>query len=163
MFPKGKAVIVGFFVPTKEVNGTSVIETPQAVVINNGQQKQIPLECIFADEREIQFSQEGLSGCLRIIPSFKENNVNPMGAALYVSEKVRKTNFARLYLFEKPGRYFKLVYSDEDQIPLALYNGRIIGPLKIWEITYPVDLKVPSLYYSDILPNESVESLEGRY
>ncbi|MBI2105969.1 hypothetical protein HYT56_03985 [Candidatus Woesearchaeota archaeon] len=162
LFPKGGSAIVGFFVPTKEINGTTVMENPQAVVINNGQQKQIPLECIFANGQEIQFNQIGIKGCLMIIPSINGNNVNPVGAALYISEKVRKTNFARLYLFDK-GKYFKLVYSDDNQIPLALFNGRIIGPLKIWEISYPQNLEVPEFYYKDELPNENVKKLDGRY
>ena len=163
LFPKGGSAIVGFFIPTKDVNGTTAIENPQAIVINNGQQKQIPLECIFVNGKEIRFNQIGLKGCLQIIPSVNGNNVNPVGAGLYISEKVRKTNFAQLYLFGKTGKYFKLVYSDENQVPLALYSGRIIGPLKIWEINYPDNLQVPEFYYRDELPNEKVENLEGRY
>ena len=98
-----------------------------------------------------------------IIPSVNGNNVNAIGASIYVSEKVRRTNFAQLYLFGKRGKYFKLAYSDEDQIPLTLYNGRIIGPLKIWEVSYPPNLDVPEHYYKDILINPNVTSLEGRY
>ena len=60
------------------------------------------------------------------------------------------------------GDYFKLAYNDESQIPLSVYNGRIIGPLKIWEISYPDDLVVPEIYYEDILPNPAVTSVEGR-
>ena len=44
-----------------------------------------------------------------------------------------------------------------------MYNGRIIGPLKIWNVTYPKDLEVPMIYYDDVLPNPKVESIEGRY
>ncbi len=163
LFPKGKAVIVGFFVPTKNINGTTVIEGPQAIVFNNGQQKQIPLECIFANGEEVQFNQVGLKGCLMIIPSVNGNNLNPTGAALYVSEKVKRTNFAQLYLFGKSGKYFELVYTDESQLPLALYYGRVIGPLKIWEVSYPTNLVVPEYYYQDVLPNPKVMSLDGRY
>jgi len=61
------------------------------------------------------------------------------------------------------GKYFKLVYSDEANLPLSIYNGRIIGPLKIWEVSYPEDLEVPEIYYEDVLPNPKVSSIEGRY
>ena len=163
LFPKGGSAIIGFFIPTKNINGTTIVETPQAIVINNGQQKQIPLECIFANGQETNFNQIGLKGCLMIIPSINGDNFNPVGAALYVSEKVRRTNFARLYLFGKDGNNFKLVYNDENQLPLALYNGRIIGPLKIWSISYPANLKVPDFYYRPELPNPAVKSIQGRY
>ncbi|MBS3151726.1 hypothetical protein J4443_05085 [Candidatus Woesearchaeota archaeon] len=163
LFPKGGSAIIGFFIPVKNINGTQIIDSPQAIVVNNGQQKQVPLECVFINGQEINFEQSGLKGCLMIIPSVNGNNVNAIGASIYVSEKVRRTNFAQLYLFGKRGKYFKLAYSDEDQIPLTLYNGRIIGPLKIWEVSYPPNLDVPEHYYKDILINPNVTSLEGRY
>ena len=145
------------------MNGSSLIDSPTVVVVNNGQQRQIPLECIFANGQEINFNQVGLKGCLMLIPSIKGENINPAGSAIYVSEKVRKTNFAQLYLFGKPGKYFNLVYNDENQLPLAYYNGRIIGPLKIWKINYPENLQVPEYYYTDELQNDNVGGLEGRY
>ena len=163
LYPKRGSAIIGFFIPTKEENGTLKIETPAAAVINQGQQKQIPLECIFFNGQEIHFNQIGLRGCFHIFPSVDGQKVNNIGAGIYVSEKVKKTLFAQLYLFGKPGKYFKLAYSDENQIPLALYNGRLIGPLKIWEITYPENLEVPEHYYEDVLINPNVTSLEGRY
>ena len=163
LFPKGGSAIIGFFIPIKDINGTTSIENPQAIVVNNGQQKQIPLECMYVNGQEINFNQTGLKGCFMIIPSINGNNVNAIGAGLYVSEKVRKTNFVQLYLFEKPGKHFELVYNDKDQLPLALYNGRTIGPLKIWEISYPANLEIPEYYYQDVLPNPNVKNLEGRY
>jgi len=132
-------------------------------VVNNGQQKQIPLSCVFINGEEINFNNGGLKGCFRVIPTINGENINPIGAGFYVSEKVRKTLFTQLYLFDKPGKYFNLVYNDKDQIPLALFNGRTIGPMKIWEINYPDNLEVPEHYYEDILPNPKVTSTEGRY
>src|SRR3989344_2255697 len=95
LFPKGKSFIVGFFIPTKQVNGSNSIQNPMAVVINNGQQKQIPIECIFANGQEINFNQIGLKGCLMLIPSINGENIDPFGSSIYISEKVRKTNFAQ--------------------------------------------------------------------
>ena len=43
-----------------------------------------------------------------IIPSINGDNFNPVGAALYVSEKVRRTNFARLYLYGENDPNFKI-------------------------------------------------------
>ncbi|MAF51023.1 MAG: hypothetical protein CMH64_02935, partial [Nanoarchaeota archaeon] len=163
LYPKGGSAILGFFVPTQDINGTMAIQNPFAIVANNGQQKQIPLECIFFNGQEIKFDQSGLKGCLQIIPKIDGTQVNPIGAGIYVSEKVRRTNFARLYLFNQAGSYFKLVYDDKEGMPLSLYNGRIIGPLKIWEVNYPNNLQVPEHYYEDILPDPNVSNIEGRY
>tara|TARA_Y100000034_G_scaffold110153_1_gene142063 strand:+ start:672 stop:3383 length:2712 start_codon:yes stop_codon:yes gene_type:complete len=162
-FPKGGSAILGFFIPTQDLDGTPIIQSPFVIVANNGQQKQIPLECVFFNGQELKFDQEGLKGCLQIIPKIDGETVNPIGAAIYVSEKVRRTNFARLYLFNRQSQNFKLVYNDDGGMPLSLYNGRIIGPLKIWEVSYPEYLKVPDHYYEDKLPNPNVTNVEGRY
>jgi asparagine N-glycosylation enzyme membrane subunit Stt3 len=163
VFIRGRTAIVGFFIPTRGVNGTLVIENPVGIVMKDGQQKQIPLECVFLEGREINFNQKGLGGCLQIIPNIQGNTGNPIGAALYVSEKVRRTLFAQLYLFSKPGKNLRLAYSDERGIPLSLFNGRIVGPLKIWEVSYPPGLEIPEKFLIDKLPDESVKSVEGRY
>ena len=42
-----------------------------------------------------------------------------------------------MYLFDQKWEGFTLAYTDEQSVPLALYNGRTFGPLKIWSITYP--------------------------
>ena len=34
------------------------------------------------------------------------------------------------------------------------YEGRIIGPLKIWEVSYPDDLVIPEEYYGTEIPEE---------
>ena len=164
LFPKGGSGIIGFFLPVKEMEGGIQINgQPTAILIYNGKQYQVPLECVFINGKELAYPEIGLKGCLQILPKFEGNNVDPVGAGIYISEKVRKTLFAQLYLFSKPGTYFKEVYNDQNNMPLAFYNGRIIGPLKIWEINYPLNLKVPEIYYRDELPNMNVTSIKGRY
>ena len=117
---------------------------PTAVVINNNQQINIPLECVFFGEKEITFDVEGIAGCLRLIPVIsRDGKMNPIGAGIYLSPDVRKTLFTKLYLYGSRADYFKLVYTDEDKMPLAVFEGNLIGPIKIWEISYPKDLKVP--------------------
>jgi len=42
---------------------------------------------------------------------------------------------------------YKLAYSDETTgMPLAIYAGRMIGPLKIWEMNYPKEIKFKPEY-----------------
>ena len=105
-----------------------------------------------------------MDGCLRIIPTIDSNNrMNSIGAGLYLSKRVKNSLFAQLYLFNKKSDNFKLAYSDESQIPLAIYNGRLIGPYNIWEISYPNNLKVPEQYYKHELPNQEVTKVKEGY
>ncbi|MFH0797815.1 MAG: hypothetical protein V1906_00220, partial [Candidatus Woesearchaeota archaeon] len=57
-------------------------------------------------------------------------------------------------LMNEQSPYLKLVYTDEAQMPLALYNGMMIGPLKIWEVSYPDNLIIPPEYYGTTVPAE---------
>ncbi len=163
LYPRGSSGIVGIFLPVKQDGNDSQIGQPTAVLVYNGQQIRIPLECVFINGREITFPEKGIVGCLRIIPVIQDNKVNPVDAGIYISPKVKRTLFTKLYLFGQDGKYFKTVYNDEQNMPLSLYNGRIIGPLKIWDISYPKDLVIPDMYYVDKLPDPRVESLEGRF
>jgi len=44
--------------------------------------------------------------------------------------------FAELYIFNNNTiNGLTLVYSDENEIPLQYYNGKLLGPIKIWEVT----------------------------
>ena len=85
--------------------------------------------------------------------------MNPLGAALYLSEDVRNSLFTQLYLFDKPSNYFKVVYTDEQGMPLSLYNGRLIGPLKIWGVTYPDYIEPNPIYLSASYPNINVTKI----
>ena len=62
--------------------------------------------------------------------------------------------FTKLYLFGEEWDYIKEVYTDEEGMPLSIYDGRVIGPLKIWEVTYPDDLEIPEEYYGVDIPEE---------
>ncbi len=157
LFPNGGAFIGAFLVPAVFNNDSSLtINQPQAIVIHAGQQYTIPLECIFVDGKEINFEQKGLPGCLILIPRFTGDQAENIGAALYVSPKVRGTLFTQLFLFGKEPEGFKVVYNDQQSWPLAVYNGRLIGPLKIWEMTYPKGLNPDPYYYGNVLPDPRV-------
>ena len=48
-------------------------------------------------------------------------------------------------------------------MPLAIYQGRLIGPLKIWQINYPNNLEIPKEYYGTEVPNPDVERIKPKY
>lgn len=171
LFPANIAGIAGFFLPIKTVeiptaNGTSQVQRitqPEAVLVYNGQQVQVPLRCVYINGQEMRFNEkESLEGCLRIIPVIDGNGqMNPLGAGLYLSPDVYKGMLAQIYLMNKEYEHIKLAYSDENTgMPLAIYQGRLIGPLKIWKITYPDNLSVPPEYYKNELPNPDLNKIK---
>ena len=46
---------------------------------------------------------------------------------------------------------FELAYDDSRNIPLAIYNGRQIGPLKIWRINYPENFTITEQMRKDYI------------
>ena len=145
--------IGGIFVPLGEIkmqegNETvkrTIVLQPKAGLVNNlGQRTDVPIECIFIDGQFVKFQEPGLKGCFRIIPSINGDKQNMVGAGLYVSEEGVKALWTNLYLFDQknpdfPTPSFELAYDDSDKVPLLLYNGRLIGPMRIWKVNYPKD------------------------
>ncbi len=170
LFPAWNGGIGGAILPVKSmenVNGSMPnIEFGQPVmgVFYQGKQYDIPLECVFYNGKEYNFKDSGLKGCLRIIPSIDSSGRGtPLGGAIYVSEKVKRTLFTQLYLFDKKSDSFKVAYNDaESGFPLAFYQGRLVGPLKIWEINYPKDIKTNPDYLSRVFLDLNVTKVEGR-
>ena len=114
----------------------------------------MPLRCVFFNGEEKVFEEDdALEGCLMIIPSIESGQINYVGAAFWLSRDVWTTVFTHLYLFDEDWDYFEKIYDDSNKFPLALYNGGIIGPLKIWEVSYPDDLNIPEEYYGTIPPD----------
>lgn len=165
LFPRRNSGIGAILLPIAKNNNTQIdfqnieIRQPTAVVVSNGQQTNIPLECVFIQDREVVFDQKGISGCLRLIPTIsRDGQTNPIGAGIYVSPDVRKTLFTKLYLYGSESQYFKIVYEDGSRMPLAVFDGSLIGPIKIWEISYPENLDIPDykFYVEDKLPDPNV-------
>ncbi|MDP3989966.1 MAG: STT3 domain-containing protein [archaeon] len=153
VFPKQGAGIGAVLLPIdqKEVeeNGevitTASFQRPEIVIVSNGKQTNVPLTCIFAGGEIFLFDGPGYDGCLRLIPTLKDDGSidNPIGAGTFISEEGRKALWVNLFLFEgKNPKFdtsaFNIVYNDDSTYaPLSIYKGRLIGPLKIWEINYP--------------------------
>lgn len=161
IFPAQTAGVGGFLVPiqlTPSGDGQAqvAISQPRAVVVYNGQQVEIPVECVYFNGVVQYYPDAVLKGCLRFTPVISGTQGDPLGAVLYLSPKVSKTLFAHLYLFGEESEYFKQVYSDESRMPFALYQGHLIGPVKIWEVSYPEQLKIPKEFYGTELPDPRV-------
>ncbi len=160
LFPAGQAGIGAIVVPISSGQDNVSIGMPTALLVYAGKQYSIPLPCVYFNNKEILFAQEeGLQGCFRIIPRIDGDQGVVYGAGLYLSRRVRSTLFTQLYLYNKPSDHFIQAYTDAANIPLALYNGRLIGPLMIWEIRYPDNLQIPEEYYKRQFPDPVLEKL----
>lgn len=157
--------ISGFVIETQINDEQQSFGQPQAVVFYNGEQTVIPVQCMYIQGEELVYSdnknEDVIPGCLVIIPKVSGNKeYNPIGSSLWLSNDVWQSNFAQLYLLDKESNYFTKVYDDSDDgFNLMDYYGRIIGPLKIWEINYPSNLDVPEEYYGTNLIDECVNDV----
>ena len=73
------------------------------------------------------------------------DQTQPVGGIILQSEKVHDSLFAKLYVNNEKLNDYSLVY--KDAIPLAIYNGRVIGPISIWKINYIGDEANLSRFY----------------
>jgi len=154
LFPGSSSGIGAILIPVTEKEDGINFERPQVVLFYRDKQVNVPLDCVFYDGKEIVFGDDGMHGCFMFIPTIEGNNQgNPVGAGLYLSNRVRQTLFAKLYLYGQESSNFKVVYNDESNLPLAIYQGRLIGPLKIWEISYPSDIKTNPDYLKATYPD----------
>ena len=166
LYPRKAAGIGAFIIETQNsnetANGINFVQ-PRAILVYNGQQIEVPINCIFYNNQELTFNNpNGINACLRMIPTISGNQQNTIGALLYLSPRVKRTLLTRLYLFNQEDENFRLVYNDEGSMPLAIYQGRLIGPIKIWNISYPENLRVPKEYYEIDLP-EGVTKIREEY
>jgi len=159
VLPSGSAGIGGFLLPVVIGGEDFTFKQPEAIIVYAGQQFKVPLECVFINGKEIKFENKGLGGCLVLIPRLNGQQYEPFGAALYLSARVSRTLFTRLFIYGGESGNFKTVYDDSNSIPLGLYNGRLLGPLKIWELNYPKGLKPNEWYYGKELPNPDVMNI----
>jgi asparagine N-glycosylation enzyme membrane subunit Stt3 len=119
---------------------------PVAYFFPNNQQVALNVDCLVVNNERHNFKLENsIEACVVILPYFiDEQNNNPQGAVLFASSKVRDGNLARLYFYDEVISGFKKVY--DDGTPFGIYQGRIIGPIKIWELDYPTGTKTDDKY-----------------
>ena len=159
LYPRGSSGILGFIIPVK-ITDKLIIEQPKAIMIYNNQRTDIPVKCVFFQDVLIEFDS-GIDACLRMLPVIEPGtgNTNLIGSLIYISPRTKKTLFAQMYLMDRKWEGFTEVYNDKQNAPLALYGGRFIGPLKIWKIDYPSNIKFKPEYLESKFPSEDLYKL----
>ena len=169
--PAGKAAIVGVVI---NLYGNSIGQ-PEAVYVYNNIQTRIPIRYVYVDGKIIDFGK-GLDATIDIIPAFDGQQINQMGAAIYLSQKVSKSLFAQLFLMDDPfGNYetIELVHTEDNPVVASLrgqgvplgdfiYYQGFRGPIKIWDVqNIPEEIKIVPEIREPF--NETFGALDGMF
>ncbi len=162
VFPAGASAVGAIRLPIS--NDGQSIGAPTAIIVYQGKQKEIPLGCLYLGDKTYRYEDAPLQGCLRITPVIDGNQiVNPIGTAFYLSPRVANSLFGRLYLLDEQIQGFNLVYKDEG-IPLSFFSGRLIGPIRIWEVDYSNEnIRIVPEYLRPELPDPRVNLVRGDF
>lgn len=143
IYPAGQAGIMSIKVPIINGNINPEPKQPSIVLAYQNQIHELTLKCIFFNNRLYEFENAEYDGCFRVVPVISsQTDINGIGAGYLLSRRTYHSNFGQLYMLNKQSDYFKVVYDDSQNFPLAIYQGRQIGPTKIWSITYPKNISL---------------------
>lgn len=159
----------GVGILTVDVLENGEILQPKATYVDvNGGQFELPLRYAFHDGEFKDFGS-GVEAGIFLFPRFVTENgggqIENDGVALYLSSRTVKSQLARLYLYGQEEN-FKLVHQQDDFVVEQIkqqsgidfggfiYYQGIRGPIKIWEIQYPLDMEIDEGYIDTIYPEE---------
>ena len=118
----------------------NVARAPRATIVANGFEREYGIPCLVIDGFKLSFDIESevIDGCIKVIPGVQGEYQNPLAGLLFMSNKVKDGLFGRLYVNVEIIPEFTEVYSSG--FPVMIYNGQIVGPVKIWKLNYPTNL-----------------------
>ena len=176
LLPRQKAAVAAVMTITDSQN-----QTLQPIIFfsYNGQQYQEPLRYIYVNGKLYDF-KTGINAGIYLYPRLDPTTTGGVkivqnGAAFYLSSRTIDSELVRLYLFDEQSNYFKLVHTEENPIVENLkaqgvnfgsfiYYQGFLGPIKIWNVSYPSDMKVNPDYLRTDYPDLSVTTIKsGEY
>jgi asparagine N-glycosylation enzyme membrane subunit Stt3 len=169
-FPAGKSIIAGIILEIS--NNNTILTNPICVIVYQNQQYRIPMKYIFYENNLIEF-EKGISSGIFVYPLLKTSgesfSIINDGTALYLSNRTVNSQLARLYLYNEKNSNFKLVHSEDDLIVsyikaqtqfssefVYLDTQGLKGPIKIWELNYPSNIKVNDEFLLLDFPNQNL-------
>ena len=121
----------------------------------------------------------GFDAGIYIFPSLSQSSngqfqINPIGAAFYLSQRTINSELVKLYLLNEKSDYFTLVHSEDNLFVKNLkqqnaslgdfvYYQGLQGPIKIWQISYPSGMQLNQTYLDTEYPAELETILPGAY
>ncbi|NPE27130.1 hypothetical protein HNV12_03960 [Methanococcoides sp. SA1] len=142
--PAGKAAVIGVIMTLEE----NRLKQPEVAYSYNNIQTRIPARYVYINGELVDF-KKGLDVVIQVIPNIENGQINHLGAAIYLSQKVSEGLFARLYLMDDAfGDYetLKLEHVEDDPVVASLkaqgaidgdfvYYQGFRGPIKIWDVS----------------------------
>lgn len=161
------SAVVAFIVSVSN----ETINQPSIVVISRNKQYILPVRCIYVNGEKIEFDS-GISGCIYTMPSISPTKILQIGAGLWLSPRLMKSEMVHLYILQDRSDGFVNVHNEQSPIinelnsqynlglPEIIFHSQVgvIGPIKIWEINYsfyPTIEENPE-YLSKIYPSKEL-------
>jgi hypothetical protein len=132
---------VGAILMTLDENRT-LNNAPEAIIVYNDKQYNEKINCVYINgEKQTFDTNSSLDACIVFVDRYPNQQQKiDQGGIIFLSNKVYPGLFARLYILNEEVEGFEQVYSDNT--PFAIFKSRVIGPIRIWKINYPEDVKV---------------------
>ena len=165
--PRGKAGLGGVLIE-KNSSG-KMTNQPIGIFVYESLQYNIPFRYVY-DSNGFQDFGSGIEAGVFLFPAGIQANqgfqIDKEGAMLYLSKRTVKSQLARLYLYQEDNPNFKLAHSEDDALVAQIksqnpefksdfisYSG-FRGPIRIWEIDYPANIKFKEEFLSTHYPEE---------
>jgi asparagine N-glycosylation enzyme membrane subunit Stt3 len=165
--PSGKGGLAA--VVTELDKQGKMLKNPTGIFVYQDKQISIPLRYAYDSfsNKFIDF-ESGLDAGIFIFPYADQNekglSIDQSGALMYLSDRTVKSQLARLYLYKEDDKFFKLVHSEDDFIVAQLKENNLTnsdivyfqglrGPIRIWEINYPDNIKINPSYLEKKYPD----------
>ncbi|MCK4996966.1 hypothetical protein KAS08_01560 [Candidatus Pacearchaeota archaeon] len=158
--PKGKAGMGAITIETTKINvgnqTFNVAEQPIGIYVYNNQQYRLPIRYLYQNGNLRDFGT-GINATVYVYPNVVNQQFDQDGAAMYLSEKVKDSLVAKLYLMNDPDNQYEeleLVHS-EAAYPFGFNYGGYRGAIKIYQVN------LDEMDY--IIAREEFTSVSGEY
>lgn len=167
--PEGKAALGALVV--EQMKDGSLASAPRGIYLFQKNrnvapvQHTLPLRYAFYNGTLYDY-KEGVEAGVVFLPEITGQGAIDRNAALmYLSNKTVQSHLARLYLYKEKDPNFVLAHSEDDYIVQQLKNSNMLsadedfviyqgfrGPIRIWEITYPMGMTENQEYLNTTYP-----------
>lgn len=153
-----------------EITNNSM-KQPTGIYIYNNIQYRIPIRYAYVNNKLVDF-KEGIDAVAYVLPSVRNNGIDPIGGMIYLSPKVQKSLYARVYLMDNAFEDYNelnLIHSEDDSVIASIkaqgasvgdfvYYQGLRGPIKIWDVTKAAD---KGSFVEELLQNNKEDGCYG--
>lgn len=165
LLPSGKAGVGAIVI--KSISNFEFGQ-PQAIMVYDNKQYWVDLRYLSINGNIVDFGS-GIEATAFVFPLLQETQINPTGAALFLSPRNMRALWVKMYLLDETEN-FNLVHSESNEIINQLrrngikigefvYYGGFQGPIKIWEVNYTGE----EIYNEEYVQRTFPERIAGRW